>query len=102
MAADTESHYYAPDSTATAHYHGKQPAPGSPGTYTTSSQEQFKLLRSRLDQLGYFELFSPDAHSLVLRLLNDLVQTTESCKRLKVASDNNAQERRRLEADVLY
>jgi hypothetical protein len=75
--------------------------PPSPSRKTPlPTNEQYKLLRSRLDKLGYFDLFTPESMALVMRLLNDLVQTTDSCKKLKLGADSTTQERRRLESEV--
>ena len=58
------------------------------------------MLRNRLDKLGYKDPFGIDAMSLVLKIFNDLVQTTESCKMLKTDNDRFLQERKRLESEV--
>jgi hypothetical protein len=62
--------------------------------------EQFHSLRIRLDKLGYLDPISPDAVPLILKLLNDLVQTTESCQRLKTSHDRAVQEKRNIEVEV--
>ena len=64
------------------------------------ADEKFRLLRSRLDQLGYTDVFSLDSMHLILRLLNDLVQTTESCRKLKLTYDKAIGDRRRAEGEV--
>lgn len=61
---------------------------------------QYKHLRSRLDKLGYLDSFSPDSLALVHRMLEDLVQTTDSCRRLKTEMDRSSQIRQRLETEV--
>ncbi|KAI9146414.1 hypothetical protein BKA69DRAFT_22947 [Paraphysoderma sedebokerense] len=60
-------------------------------------QEQYRLLRQRLDQLEYRDPFRPDSMRLIQKLLSDLIQTTESCKRLKLSKDNLIQEKKSLE-----
>jgi hypothetical protein len=70
-----------------------------------NTAHRFNALRSRLEKLGYVEPFSYDSVDLVLRLVNDLVQTTESCRQMKQSFESERQEKRFLEAkvgDIIY
>lgn len=58
------------------------------------------MLRTRLDKLGYLDFCSPESSTLVLKLLNDLIQTTESCKKLKNTMDLVQNDKQQLEGQV--
>jgi len=51
------------------------------------AEKKFLLLKKRLDALHYVQPFSADSASLVERLLNDLIKTTEGFQTLKKAND---------------
>eukprot|EP00158_Paraphelidium_tribonemae_P009285 Partr_v1_DN28823_c1_g1_i1_m33374 putative centrosomal protein 135kDa len=67
------------------------PQPQSP------TKNQYQRLTSRLEKLGYSDAVPIDAMPIVLKLLNDLVQTTDSCRRLKLDNDKYMQDRKRTE-----
>ena len=62
--------------------------------------EQYKLLRLRLDQLEYRDTFSIDSMTMVQRLLGDLIQTTETCQRLKVKVEEVAGDKKHISEQV--
>lgn len=64
--------------------------------------EQYRLLRTRFDQLGYLESFSTDSVALLLRLLNDLIQTAESCKKLQHDNEVVSQKKQSILAQVSF
>jgi len=51
------------------------------------SEKKFLLLKKRLDALHYVQPFSADSASLVERLLNDLIKTTEGFQTLRKTND---------------
>ena len=63
-------------------------------------KEQYQILKNRLEKLGYKDALPLDAVPLVLKLMNDLVQTTDSCRKLKIDHDKFSQDKKRLEAKV--
>jgi hypothetical protein len=63
-------------------------------------ERKFGVLRRRLDDLGYRQILPIEAIPLVERLLNDLVQTTESFKRSKEKAEQLEERNRLMEASV--
>ena len=63
-----------------------------PGWKGESTNPQ-NVLRHRLDQLEYFEPFTPESAALIQNLLSDLIQTTETAKKFKNKLDLLIQER---------
>ena len=51
--------------------------------YDANSQKNYLLLKKRLDALHYCQNLTIDSASLVERLLNDLIKTTEGYQNLK-------------------
>lgn len=51
------------------------------------------VLRSRLNQLEYYDDFSLDSMPLIQKLLSDLIQTTEAARKFKAQVDVLAQEK---------
>jgi len=51
-------------------------------------EENYQLLRQRLNQLDYTEHFDYESIPLVQKLLADLIQTTQSCRSLKTLNEN--------------
>jgi len=51
-------------------------------------EENYQLLRQRLNQLDYTEHFDYESIPLIQKLLADLIQTTQSCRSLKTLNEN--------------
>jgi hypothetical protein len=62
--------------------------------------DDFHLLRHRLNQMDYKELFTQDSLYLVKRLFADLIQTTEAMRKFKAQAERSRQEKAGLEEQV--
>ncbi|TPX37474.1 hypothetical protein SmJEL517_g00561 [Synchytrium microbalum] len=74
---------------------------GMPGLGFSASDDARRLLRLRLDQLGYSkEVLPPEAAGLVQKLLSDLIVTTDTARRFKFEKEAAEAERRTVEDQV--
>ena len=60
------------------------------------------VLRSRLNQLEYFDDFGLESMPLVQKLLSDLIQTTEAARKFKSQADVFAQEKVLAQEQVIF
>ena len=66
-----------------------------------TSEKKFLLLKKRLDSLHYCQPFTIDSASLIERLLNDLIKTTEGFQSLKKVNEELKQSVNKSEQMIL-